>query len=108
MSEWTYPVLFAIAAVFGLRGSIRLTQRYHDVREQLEWREGWILLLLALVSWTITLAAGYYGFLSVRTVLGFPRIEGIAPVSAIIAIAVLFLPTLIDAVVDRVARVPWK
>lgn len=108
MNEWIFAVLFVIAAIFGLRGSIRLTRRYLDVRDQLDWRESAILLLLAGVAWSITVAASFYGFLAVRTVLGLPRIEGIAPLSATIAIMVLFLPTLIDAVVDRVARVPWK
>lgn len=103
-----YAVMFIIAAVFGLRGSLRVTRRYFGVRAALEWQEELVLGLLAAICWTITVAAGFYGFLSVRTLAGFPRIPELAPISAVLAIAILFLPTLIDSVVDRVARIPWQ
>lgn len=107
MEPWLFAVLFVITAVFGLRGSIRLTWRYLDVVEQLDERERWVLLAFVLTAWVITAAALWYGFLSVRTVLGFQRIEGIATVSALIATGVLLIPTFLDAVVSRVARVDW-
>lgn len=109
MTEGTwFASIFVIAGVFGIRGSVRVTRRYIGVRDELQWRERWILLLLAGTCWVITTAALFYGFLSVRTLLGFERFVGLAPISVLLAAVILFLPTVIDYVVERVARVPWK
>lgn len=105
---WLYAVLFVVAAVFGLRGSIRLTRRYRAVRDRLDQRERLVLLAFVIVAWLITCAAFWFGSLSVRTVLGYERIVWIAPFSALIATGVLLVPAFLDAVVERVARVPWK
>lgn len=109
MSETTwFLVIFSVAFLLGLRGSWRLTRRYRDVRDQLIDRERLILLSIVVVSWVITVAAGYFGVLSVRTIAGFERIPQLVPVSVLISSGVLFIPAFLDAVVDRVARVPWS
>ena len=108
IEPWIYVVLFGIAAIFGLRGSVRLTQRYRDVRNQLDRREALILMAIVAVSWVITLAAVFYGVIAVRRLLGYDYITELVPVSAFLSIGILFIPTFLDAVVDRVARVPWK
>ena len=108
IDAWVYAVLFGIAAIFGLRGSVRLTRRYRDVRSRLDSREALILLAIVIVSWVITITAFYFGGLSVRRLLGFESIPELVPISALLAIGVLFIPTFLDAVVDRVARVPWR
>lgn len=103
-----YALVFAIVAVLGVRGSWRLTRRYRDVRLELIERERWILLALVVVAWSITLAALYFGGLTVRSLLGFPRLPQLAPVSVLIATGILLIPAFLDWVVDHVARVPWR
>ena len=105
---WVFVVPFIVAAVLGLRGSIRLTLRFRDVRTRLDAHEALILFAIVVVAWVVTVAAFYFGGLAVRRLLGFDTIPELVPVSALISIVVLFIPTLLDAVVDRVARVPWK
>lgn len=101
-------VAFLIVAVLGIRGSWRLTRRYHDVRGQLIPRERLILLAMVIVAWTVTVAALYFGGLSVRRALGFPALPELAPLGTLFAIVIFLIPAFLDAVVDRVARVPWR
>lgn len=108
MNEGTwYLALFVIVGVLGIRGSWRLTRRYHDVSSQLVDRERLILLAFVIVAWLITVAAAYFGFLTVRRMLGFEPLPELAPVSAVIAFGIFLIPAFLDAVVDRVARVQW-
>lgn len=102
-----YLALFVIVGVLGIRGSWRLTRRYHDVSPQLVERERLILLAFVIVAWLVTVAAAYFGFLTVRRLLGFEPLPELAPVSALVAFGVFMIPAFLDAVVDRVARVPW-
>lgn len=108
MESWVYAVLFGIASILGLRGSIRVTRRYVAVRDSLMLRESSILLLLVFICWVITGAALWFGILNVRRLLGFEPLPELIPISALIATVILFVPTLVDVVVDRVARVPWE
>lgn len=105
---WVYVVLFAIVAILGIRGSWRLTARYHDVRDQLDERERGVLLSFVVVSWVITGAALYFGAVATWRILGYEPFAGMSVVSAIVATVVLLIPAFLDYVVDRVARVPWK
>lgn len=102
-----YTVLFGIAAILGLRGSWRLTARYTAVHSQLDDRETLILRAVVVVSWVITIAVLYFGFLTIRRLLGFAPLPELIPVSAIVATGVLLIPAFLDYIVDRVARVPW-
>lgn len=104
---WLYAVVFGIVAILGLRGSIRLTARYRAVADELDEREQWVLGSFAVVAWTITVVAGYFGVLAVRRLLGFEAIGGLTIVSAVLATVVLLVPAFLDYVVDRVTRVPW-
>ena len=103
-----YAVVFAVVAILGVRGSVRLTARYRAVRDQLDAREAWILRAFVIVAWVITVAALYYGFLASRRLLGFAPLEGLVPISVVVATVVLLIPAFLDYVVDRVARVPWR
>lgn len=108
MSEATYfLVLFVIAAVFGLWGSVELTRRYRAVHNQLDSRERLILLAFVVESWLITGAAIFYGVLSMRTLLGYERIPQVAPVSVLLAAAIFLIPAGLNLVVRYVAQVPW-
>lgn len=103
-----YLALFVIVGVLGIRGSWRLTRRYHDVSPQLVERERLILLAFVIVAWLVTVAALYFGGLSVRRLLGFEALPQFSAVSAVIAFAIFLIPAFLDAVVERVARVPWR
>jgi hypothetical protein len=105
---WVFVVLAGCAIVLGVRGSIRLARRYRGVHGDLEPRERLILGALVVVAWTITLVGAYFALLSLRRVLGFPPIEGVSTVSVLVASLVLFIPAGLDAVVERVARIPWR
>ena len=107
IEPWVYAVLFGIVAILGLRGSWRLSARYRFVHGQLDYREGLILLAIVVVSWTITVAALYFGFLSVRRLLGYEPLPELVPVSVVIATGVLLVPAFLDYVVTRVSRVDW-
>lgn len=103
-----FVIAAAIAFVLGLRGSVRLTKRYHDVTLLLVARERLILGSFVGVSWIITLAGGWFVFTSARRLLGFPALDWTPLVSLLIASIVLFIPAALDYLVDRVARVPWR
>lgn len=105
METWVYVVLFGIAAVLGLRGSVRLTRRFLAVSAELHASEQLLLGVLLFISWSITLAAGYFGILSLRRLAGFDALPGLVPVSALIATAILYIPVILDIVVERIARV---
>lgn len=108
IQPWVFAVLFCIAAILGLRGSIRLTQRYIDVVDKLQEREALILIAIVITSWIITGAAGWFGTVNVVRLLGLDFGGEVVVLSAVIATLVLFIPAFLDAMVDRVARVPWK
>lgn len=107
MESWVYAVPFGIAFVLGVRASVRMTLRYWAVADELDWRERLVLLLLMNIAWVITIMAGYVGFLSVRTLLGYEPINELRPVTVVLSTLVLLLPAVIDFVVARVARVEW-
>lgn len=103
-----FVVVVAIAFVLGLRGSVRLTRRYADVSALLVRRERAILGSFVIVAWLITGAAGFFGALSARRLLGYEAIDWTPFASVIVASVILFIPVFLDYVVDRVARVPWQ
>jgi len=55
-----------------------------------------------LVSLLVTIAAGFYGFLGARRVLGFDPIPGAAIPSIVIASAVVLIPVFLDWTVQRI------
>jgi len=103
-----FVCLGAIAFILGLRGSIRLTSRYLDVKTLLVCRERLLLGSIVVVAWVITVAAGYFDAVSTVRLLGITLPSGTPFVSILLASIVLFIPVGLDYVVDRVARVPWS
>lgn len=104
----TAAFLFAVAlaALLGLRASLRLTRRYTAVRDRLVGRERSVLRAFVVVSWTITLAALFFGGTALRRIFGFDPLDWAPPISVAIATAVLFVPVFLDATVERIARSP--
>lgn len=103
-----FVVAAAIAFVLGLRGSVRLSRRYHDVSALLVPRERLILGSFVAVAWVITLAGGWFVATSARRLLGFEPLDWTPLASLLVASVVLFIPAGLDFIVDRVARVPWR
>jgi len=103
--EVLFAVGVVVAFVCGVRSTIRLWRRYHDAKAVLlDWRERLILKSFVTVSVVITGAAGFYGFMAVRRLMGFDSLEWASAVSALVAIGVLFIPVALDAAVQRIAR----
>lgn len=105
---WIFILLGACAFILGLRGSIRLSRRYVDVRTLLVDRERLFLLSLVWVSWVITFAGGFFVLLSARRVIGLEPLPFSPILSILVAATILFIPAGLDQVVSRVARVPWS
>lgn len=101
-----YVLIFAGASIAGVRGSLRLTRRYRKASENGAMTDSERLLLGSLVvtAWIVTIAALYLGFLSVRRMLGYDALPALAPVSFLISVAVLVIPTGLDFVIDKIAK----
>lgn len=95
---------FVVGFLVGLRSTVRLTARYKTVAPSLMPREGLILQAFVVVSGSITIAAGFFGALAVRRLLGFDPLTWSAPLTVLLSAIVLFLPLYLERVVDRVAR----
>lgn len=103
--QFILVLFFGVAAFFGVRDSLRVTQRYLDVKTALDWRERLVLMLLVFICWTITIAAAWYGILAVRRALGFEPLGFVAiPISIVISSLILFVPSIIRAVLEFIAR----
>lgn len=96
--------LFMAAFVLGARATWRLVRRYRDASPRLvEPRAYLVLFAFVAVSVVITLAAGYFGFLTIRRLLGYDPIPGISVVSLIVIAVVVLIPVFLDNVVARIA-----
>lgn len=107
-SGLAFTIVALIAFILGVRGSVRLTRRYHDVTPELVEGERLILAAFVVVSWLITLVAGYLIAVTARRLLGFQPLEWTPLVTLLLASLVLLIPAGLDLVVARVARVPWR
>jgi hypothetical protein len=100
--------LFALAVVVafaaGVRSTWRLWRRYADASPILDARERLLLRSFVIVSVLITAAAGFYGFLAARRLMGYEPLEWVPLVSVIIAIAVLLIPVGLDAAITRIVK----
>jgi uncharacterized membrane protein len=101
-ADHAIAAVFALAAVLGVRSTFRLLRIVrpadHDRRT--------ILNLLTLIAGTITLAALYFGVMSVRRLLGFEAFPWAPTVSVLLSATVLLIPVGIDLVVERIQARP--
>lgn len=102
MNEATLTVLFVATFVVGVSCSAWLWRLYSRIAPTLLGRERLVLQALVVISWAITLTAGWFGFLSLRRVVGLPPLDWSSVVSLAIAEAVLLIPVYIVAVVRSV------
>lgn len=87
---------------FGL--GVRATWRLRGIHRGETPPRNRITFAFYVVALVITAAAGFYGFLGVRRVLGFEPIPGAAVVSIAIASAVLLIPVFLEWTVERIRR----
>jgi hypothetical protein len=109
VNDYAFVLALVIAAGLGIRSSVRMTRRYRAlVKDGLlqDALQRLILGTFVFVAWTITVGALYIGALSVRRILGFTPIAQLAPVTTLVAIAILLIPAVLDLVVTRIERRP--
>jgi len=94
-------LLFGVTALLGIRSCFRL---WRIVAFDRETRKSAILVLLASIATIITLAALWFGGLTLRRLLGFEALPSqvVIPIGLLIAGAVLLVPTAIERVVTRI------
>lgn len=107
-SAHAFAVVALIAFVLGLRGSVRLSRRYRAVSPLLLQHEREILLAFVVVAWLVTVAAGFFGLIAARRLVGFAPLDWAPVAQVLLASAVLLIPAFLDHIVSRVARVPWE
>lgn len=100
-------MLLAIAIVFGVRGSWRLTSRYNDATQgegRLTTDERLLLGIVVAVAWFLTALAVYLGVLSLRRMLGFEPLPFSPIVTTALSFIALLIPAILDLVITRIAR----
>lgn len=102
--DWLYPALILGFGAIGWYSTFRLIGKYRTVR--VPGRARWILIAFVVVSVVISFAASYFGFLSVRRVLGYPPMDWTPGVSVLVACIVFLLPPLLDRIADYIANEP--
>lgn len=106
MNPWEIVLtlgLFVILALLGIRATRRLWRRWAF---NVESRKSLILLTLAAISTLITTAAGFYGIIALRRLLGFEPLPWTPAVSLVLAAAVLLIPALLDLVTTKIEKRP--
>jgi hypothetical protein len=91
--------VFIAAFLIGLRSTFRI----HRIRKLVDHHNR-ILYAFDVVCLVITIAAGFYGFLGIRRVLGFDSLPGVAVISVVVASAVLLIPLFLDWTVTQIRR----
>jgi uncharacterized membrane protein YidH (DUF202 family) len=92
------------AFIIGAWSTWDVWQLHRDTAPRMTPLERMVLGLLVLICAVITLAAGYFGFLSVRRLFGFDAFDWSPLASAVVALAVLLLPARIRYVARRITR----
>lgn len=100
---WILALVFAIPAVLGTRATWRLWRIYLFDGES---KSQVILLSFAIIATIITIAAVYFGALTVRRVLGFDALDWTPTVSLILASVILLIPTGLERLVAYIGRRP--
>lgn len=99
-----YGMMYAVTFVIGLYSSYRMWRRYMTARDGIARENRPVLHALVVTCFVITAAAGWLGFLSMRAIVGLPRMDWTPPFNVVIASAVLLLPGLINLRIRQVAR----
>ncbi len=103
--DFAFASGFLAAFGLGIRSTWRLWRRYRTVTPLLlDPRERLVLGAFVIVSVLITTAAGYFGLLTVRRIIGFEPLEFTPIISLFVVIVVLLIPVYLDQLVQRVAR----
>lgn len=104
MIGWLYAAAFLAAFVLGVRASLRITRTYRQIRPKLVAPEELIAVAFVVVAWVVTVAAGWYGTLSLLRLTGTAIVPWSPMVSLAVAMTVLALPPFLDLVLERIAQ----
>jgi hypothetical protein len=103
LTDLAFALVVTAAFIAGVVSSARLTRTYVEISSTLDWRARLVALTFVVVAWTITIAAGFFGALAVRRLLGAPPLDWSPNASAIVAAFVLFIPVALDFVWTRIS-----
>lgn len=96
--------IFLVAFVDGVRSTWHLWREYRATSPTLtEPRAYLVLWAVVVVCVVITVACGYFGFLSLRRLVGFEPIPGISVVSTVIIAGVVMIPRFLKLIVARIS-----
>jgi hypothetical protein len=95
--------VFLAAFLLGIRSTFHLWQY---TREDRGVRQNRILRAIFLTAGTVTLAAGWFGFLTLRRLAGLEPIGGLTVVNVLVAALVLIIPWQLQRVVEGIRRGP--
>jgi hypothetical protein len=107
MNPDALPAVAAIAIAFGVgvHSTVGLWRDYHEIaRFFTNPRSRIIGRAFVIVSAVVTIAAGYFGFLAVRRMLGFDALDWSPILSLAFSIPVLFVPAYLRRVWRSVGR----
>jgi len=99
-------MLAVLVLVFTFGLGIRSTWRLRRIHHSEKPPRNRITAAFYRTALTITLAAGFFGLLSARRVLGFETIPGISIVSLLISSVVLLIPLFLDLSVQNIRKAP--
>lgn len=98
-------VIFGLAFLAGARSTRRLLSTYGRIAPLLAPNRRAIGRAFVVVSVMVLGAVGWLGFLAVRRLLGFEPIEWSFVVSYLVSIPVLFVPSYLERVWNRVGAI---
>lgn len=102
---WLFAGAFLVAFFVGLRSSWRLLTRYRRARHAIDPRNRLVLKVVVVASWMITIAAGWFGSLSVIRLMTDFTFPWTPPVTLALSTMIVFIPLLFDLAISRVARI---
>lgn len=92
------------AFIVGVWSTWDVWRIHRDTAPRLKPLEQLVLGVFVAVCVVITAAAGYYGLLAVRRLMGLEALEWSPLVGAVVAMAVLLLPARVRYVARRITR----
>lgn len=99
-------IVFVVVFLIGARSTRRLWATYLAIAPYLRPSRRLLGKAFVIVSVLVMIAIGWFGSLTIRTLLGFERLDWSPVVSYVVSLPVLLIPVLLDYVWARVGQVP--
>jgi hypothetical protein len=95
---------FMVTCAVGIICTLGLWRRYSTIAPTLPGRDRLVLQAFVVIAVACTLAAGYFGVLALRRLLGYEPLDWTGVISYVIAEAILLIPLYIVIIVRAVAE----